>query len=62
MDGPINLDLVVYFNRILGIPGPHRSDAIEGDGAIGADGEYYFDYSGFSYTRSDKYPGCAWGY
>jgi len=65
VDGPINLDLVVYFNRILGIPGP-SDDAIQGDGAIGADGEYYFDYSydntGFSYTRSAKYPGCAWGY
>ena len=65
VDGPINLDLVVYFNRILGSPGPSL-DAIQGDGAIGADGEYYFDYSydntGFSYTRSAKYPGCAWGY
>jgi hypothetical protein len=62
IDGPINLDLVVYFNRILGIPGPSSPYAIPGNGAIGAVDEYYFDYSDFSYTRSAKYPGCAWGW
>lgn len=59
VDGPINLDLVVYFNRILGIPSQSSGYAIEGNGAIGADGEYYFDYSDYRYTRSFKYPGCA---
>jgi hypothetical protein len=62
VDGPINLDLVVYFNRILGLPAPSSPDAIPGDGAIGAVDEYYFDYSDYSYTRSAKYPGCAKGY
>lgn len=59
VDGPINLDLVVYFNRIIGIPGPSSAYAIPGDGAIGAIDENYFDYSEYEYTRSDKYPGCA---
>lgn len=59
VDGPINLDLVVYFNRIIGIPGPSSAYAIPGDGAIGAIDENYFDYSDYVYNRFAKYPGCA---
>jgi hypothetical protein len=59
VDGPINLDLVVYFNRILGIPDSSSVHAIEGDGAIGVMDEVYFDYSDFNYSRGAKYPGCA---
>ena len=62
VDGPVSLDLVMYFNRILDIPNDSNLAKLEGDGIEGADGEWYLDFSGYSYDRSLKYPGCARGY
>jgi hypothetical protein len=58
---PISLDVVPYHDRIMGIPGDwaasdgwpklvHYSEEL---------GEYFVDYSGFSYERAATYPGCA---
>lgn len=60
----INLDLVVYDNRILGIP--DQTDflpTLVGDGVNGESGESYIDYAaaGYTYTRSGVFPGCVRG-
>lgn len=61
--GGINLDLIVYNNRILHIPNETLwADTLEGDGTEGALNELYIDYSGYTYKRSDKYPGCFEGF
>jgi len=57
--GPVSLDLVVYFNRILDIPTDSYLAKLEGNGTVGADGESYLDFSGYSYERAAKYPGCV---
>jgi hypothetical protein len=60
--GIVNLDLVVYNNRILHIPDETLwADTLEGDGIEGVLHESYVDYSGYGYKRSDKYPGCFAG-
>jgi hypothetical protein len=59
VEGPVSLDLVVYFNRILDIPNQTSLATWPGDGEVGADGEKYLDFSGYGYDREDKYPGCA---
>jgi hypothetical protein len=60
VSGPVSLDLVVYFNRILDIPNDSNLAKLEGDGIEGADGEWYLDFFEYnSYDREDKYPGCA---
>lgn len=60
--GIVNLDLVVYNNRVLHIPDETNwADTLEGDGIEGALHELYVDYSGYGYKRSDKYPGCFAG-
>ena len=43
--GEITVDLVVYENAILGIPTSAKGS--------------YFDYSAFSYSRSETFPGCV---
>jgi hypothetical protein len=60
--GVINLDLIVYNNRILHIPNETVwANTLEGDGVEGNLNELYVDYSGFHYQRSAKYPGCFEG-
>jgi len=59
VSGPVSLDLVVYFNRILDIPNQTFLTKLLGDGIEGAFDEYYLDFSGYSYDRGDKYPGCV---
>ncbi|NVK40732.1 MAG: hypothetical protein HWE39_05765 [Oceanospirillaceae bacterium] len=60
--GLVNLDLVVYDNRILNIPDLTQYDVFTGNGVIGESGEKYMDYSAYQYKRSDTYPGCVRGY
>ena len=58
----INLDLLVYNNRILDIPDTTTALAtIVGDGTNGEAGERYIDYSGYSYNRAATFPGCVRG-
>lgn len=60
--GVINLDLIVYNNRILHIPNETLwANTLEGDGVEGTLNELYVDYSAFHYLRSDKYLGCFAG-
>lgn len=59
--GLVTSDLVVYDNRILGIPDETVLDTLVGDGDVGEDGELYLDYGDYSYVRADKYPGCVTG-
>ena len=60
--GLINLDLVVYNNRILDIPtltnAAHINDVLLGNGMVGVAAEYYYDFSSYAYDRADKFPGC----
>lgn len=60
--GLVDHNLVVYDNRILNIPNDTVLPTLEGDGMIGEDGELYLDYSGYSYDRAAKYPGCLTGF
>lgn len=60
--GLVDLDLVVYNNRILNIPNETDFSTIEGDGDIGEDGERYYDYGNYTYDRAAKYPGCVTGF
>lgn len=60
--GLVNLDLVVYNNRILNIPNETEFSTLEGNGDIGEDGEQYYDYNDYSYDREAKYPGCVTGF
>ncbi len=60
----ITLDLVVYNNRILNIPNQTVFlTTVTGDGTNGEAGEVYIDYTaaGYTYTRSDTFPGCVRG-
>lgn len=59
--GLVDVDLVVYNNRILDIPNQTVQPTLTGDGTIGEAGRKYVDYSTYAYNRSDKYPGCFWG-
>lgn len=60
--GLVNLDLVVFNNRILDIPNQTTVfGQIEGDGVVGVEDRLYFDFSGFDYDRAATYPGCAIG-
>lgn len=63
----VNLDLVVYDNRILGIPDETLAagtlPTLTGDGVNGENGEVYVDYAaaGYSYARANTFPGCMNG-
>ncbi len=58
----INLDLLVYNNRILEIPDATTAlTTIIGDGTNGETGERYIDYTGYSYNRAATFPGCVRG-
>lgn len=59
--GLVDLDLVVYNNRILDIPDNTIQPTLTGDGTVGEAGRKYVDYSGYGYNRGEKYPGCFWG-
>lgn len=64
--GTINVDLVAYSNRIMGIPelttamGVLVSDRVSGT-LLGVPGEKYLNYGGFNYSRAATFPGCASG-
>ena len=60
--GLVDLDLVVYDNRILDIPNQTIGETVEGDGNVGEDGELYYHYEGYTYDRAAKYPGCVTGF
>jgi hypothetical protein len=60
--GLVDLDLVVYNNRILDIPNQTIGETVEGDGNVGEDGELYYHFEGYTYDRSAKYPGCVTGF
>lgn len=62
--GGIDVDLVVYNNRVLNIPDRTLWPTLTGDieAGVGKDGEEYFDFSTYSYDRDEKYPGCVTGY
>ncbi len=63
----LNLDLVIYSNRVLGIPGTTTamptlgSERVNGE-LLGVPGELYLDYSGYTYNRALTFPGCVRGY
>ena len=64
--GAINVDLVAYSNRIMGIPeltsamGVLVSERVGGT-LLGVPGEWYLNYGGYGYSRSATFPGCASG-
>lgn len=62
--GSIDLDLVVYFNRVIGFPGQVAGGmtTITGDGTVGLDGEKYLNYRDYDYDRAETFPGCVMGY
>lgn len=59
--GYISPDMIVYNNRILGIPeSTHAMATLGADiGVAGEEGQLYIDYSGYSYDRAATFPGCA---
>lgn len=60
--GVLSEDLIVYNDRILGFPDAAQSGGlptITGDGVHGFPGEKYLDFGGFTYTRSETFPGCV---
>lgn len=60
----INLDLVVYNNRIIRIPTETTVlDTLTGDGTTGQLNEVYVNYTaaGYAYKRSEVFPGCVRG-
>jgi len=59
--GLVDLDLVIYNNRILGIPDATIQPTLTGDGTVGEAGRKYVDYTGYAYDRGAKYRGCFWG-
>ncbi len=64
--GSINVDLVAYSNRIMGIPDLTNVLSVlvsqrVGGVLLGVPGETYASYGGYSYSRSATFPGCATG-
>lgn len=51
-EGEVTIDMVVYLNEFLAIPD-------EAEEPLVADGEEYFDFRGFAYTRSVTYDGTV---
>lgn len=63
----LNLDIVIYSNRVLDIPESTtvmetlESERVNGE-LLGVPGELYLDYGDYTYSRSETFPGCVQGY
>lgn len=60
--GLVDLDLIVYNNRVLDIPNQTIGETVVGNGNVGQDGELYYHYEGYTYDRDAKYRGCVTGF